>query len=670
MPIKHISITAQQEEELVAWLTESITDIENGRTTREANWRRYREQYEGKTAPKNFPWKGASNVHVPITAINVDAIHANMVNRILGFDRVWDVAPVTSGEVLGVNTKTGQPITWTDLADSCTSYLAYESGPTGQMDVTEILEQASLEAIKLGTAIVFQPFVTITRPDFEFLPETGDFIRKSDTVVFDGIKPQLIPLEDFMIMRGYSEIDGVFGSPLVGHRYFLRPGQLLERARNGWFRKRSTKESEAATGQLSSDVVKDAQAILEGEWTDSTSLHQDDHQLYDLWIRYDVDGDGLEESLFVTFHRLAGKLLRIQPFIYKRIPYVPVRYIRRENRFYGIGVPEMLETLQAGCNTSFNQAVDNATVANVRAWGVRKGSTSAKQLEDIYPGKKVLFDDEKDIKELQLGEVYPSIFEVGVLFRDYAERRTGVSDYNLGRESGLAGGKHGTATTTLALLQESSRRFDLYAKDIRKAVGELGMQALELIQQFKPSGRIFAVMGAEGALVEKALLLPSTVNLREHLIVSTTASASNSNKEVAKQNALQGFAIMQQYFEKLFQLGAMISNPQIPPGLKKLAYGMGEASERLLVRVLEGFDLKDAAQFLPQLEELYGESRAAGPAGPPGMAGPNATGAGMAGQGPGGPPVPGGPGTGPGDPGQMAPGAGIPGPSDGPLGPG
>lgn len=657
MPVKHIRLTPAQEERLVAWLTTEIEDIENSRQTREQNWRRWGEQYEGKTSPKNFPWVGASNVHVPITAINVDAIHANMMNRLLGFDRVWDVKAVSSGAVLGVNTKTGQPITWTTLADACSNYLAFESGATGQMDIVEVLEQAGLEAVKLGTAIVYQPWVTIVKPDYEFVAETGDYIRKSAVVQFDGIKPQLIPLQDFLITRGYSEIDGVFGAPLVGHRYFLRPGQLLERAKSGWFKRKATDESKDSVGTVVTDVVRDSQSQIEGEWADFANIHRADNHLYDLNVKFDIDEDGLEESMFVTFHRTAGRLLRVQPPLYKRIPYTAFRYIRRENRFYGIGVPEMLETLQAGVNASFNQSVDNVTIANTRLWGVRKGSSSAKYLDNIYPSKKVLFDDPKDIVAIAGGEVYPSAFEVGVLFRDYAERRTGVSDYNLGRESGVAGGKHGTATTTLALLQESSRRFDLYAKDLRKALGEVGMQALELVQQFKPSGRIYAVMEAEGQLVEKALLLPSQINLREHLIVTTTAAAGSSNREVAKQNALQGFAIMTQYFDRLFQLGTMISNPQVPPGLKKLAYGMGEASERLIQRVLEGFELQDAAAFLPQLEELYGESRTQGAGGAAGMAGVPGAGPGVAAGGPGAAAGPGGNGPGAGGPGGLPPGA-------------
>jgi len=667
MPVKHIKLTEKQETRLCTWLSEQIQDIETRRAPRENNWRRWREQYEGKTSPKNFPWKGASNVHVPITAINVDAIHANMMNRLFGFDRIWDVKAVSSGTVLGINEKNGQPITWTDLATACADYLAYESGATGQMDTYEVINPATLEAIKLGTSVIFNPWLSLTKKDFEFNSETGEYTRKEDKVVFDGIKPQHIPLEDFIVTPGYSEISGPFAAPVVGHRYYLRSSQVMERALNGTYRKKVADETKKSAGALADESVKDAQARLEGEWGDIVALKADDHQLYDLWIQFDVDEDGIEESFYVTFHRLAGRLLRCQPFVYKNVPYVVERYLRREGRFYGIGVAEMLESLQAGLNTSFNQAVDNATIANTRLWGVRKGSTAAKHLDNIYPSKKIIFDDEKDIMPLQLGEVYPSIFEVGTLFRDYAERRTGVSDYNLGRETGLSGGKHGTATTTLALLQESSRRFDLYAKDVRKSVGELGMQSLELIQQFKPTGRIYSVMDERGILVEKALILPAEVDLREHLIVTTTASLSASNKEVAKQNALSGFAIMTQYFDRLFQLGTLIDSPQASPGLKKLAFAMGEAGERMITRVLEGFDLQDAAAFLPQLEELYAQIGAQNPGGVPGMGGPGGPPPGAGGGAPGGAVPPGGPGgvTGgqggaPGAPGPVGPTAGGP----------
>ena len=91
MPIKNVPLTHEQETRLSNWLLENLEDIEERRTARMTQWRKWRDQYEGKVQAKDFPWKNASNVHVPLTAIDTDAIHANMMNRIFSHDRIWDV---------------------------------------------------------------------------------------------------------------------------------------------------------------------------------------------------------------------------------------------------------------------------------------------------------------------------------------------------------------------------------------------------------------------------------------------------------------------------------------------------------------------------------------------------------------------------------------------------
>ena len=228
-----------------------------------------------------------------------------------------------------------------------------------------------------------------------------------------------------------------------------------------------------------------------------------------------------------------------------------MRYLRREGRFYGIGVPELLETIQRGVNTSFNQSVDNATIANMRCVKIRSGSQLARNFGEIYPGRKFYVDNVDDIKEFQLGEVYPSIFQVGLLLRDFAERRTGISDFNLGRESEVLG-RASTATTTMALLQESARRFDLYAKDIRRAISDLGMQSLELIQQMKPFARVHTVLGQDGPLAERALNLPQGISIGQHLMVNATSASTATNKQVMQQNAMTVFGLMVQYLTQVF----------------------------------------------------------------------------------------------------------------------
>lgn len=600
--VEQVRLTPDQEAKLISWIEEKLERIHANREARETNWRRWREQYEGPVPGiKEFPWRGASNVHVPLTSIITDAVHANIMNRVYSQDSVYDVKAGQIGSTqVGMNPEDGQPITISDLASKSQDYLNHIADDPVGMNLYSVFEQATLEATKLGTSIIHNPWVTLTQPDFKLDPDTGEVLRGEETIVYDGIRPRLIPLEDFVILPGYAEVSGPEGSPLVGHRYWLRSGEVL--ARRDWYR-RSAMDQILVTPGGEEDTIKDAQELREGGSASySTEVRGEDHELYDLWIRYPLYENKPEVSLFVTFSKQARALPRIQPFLYRSIPYTPMRYVRRENRFYGIGIPEMVESLQKGINTSFNQSVDNATIANMRCFKVKSGTKAARLFGDIYPGKRFIVDDADDIEPFQLGEIYPSIFQVGLLLRDFAERRTGITDFNLGRESDVLG-RSAPAAGINALLQESSRRFDLYARDIRRAMGEVGAQILELTQQHKPADQIYEVMGEDGQLVERILLLPSEINLRQFLVVNASSIAA-SNKEISRQNSITSFGIVTQYLERLFQLATLMVNPQAPPPLKQLAYQMSQTAERLMQRILNDFDQHDIAAYLPQMEGL------------------------------------------------------------------
>ena len=613
MPIKHVTLREEQETRLKTWLRNNVEDILERRTQRTYDWVRWREQYEGKTHTKNFPWPNASNVWVPVTAITTDAIHANMMQRIFGTEKVWDVKAVRPTQQVGVNVADQQPITWTTLAEAVGKFLAAESAPTGMLDIYSPCEDAILECIKLGTAILFNPWTTLVQKDFVLDHDTGDIRSREPVTIFDGLRPQRIPLEDFLITPHYASVTGPDGAPLFGHRYYLRKGQLLARKKEGKYRNRPKDwEKVLASPGAGSDeeTLKDQQAQTEGEITSFSDQRVDDYLLMDLWIKFPLyEGDG-EQHLFITYHPNSDSILRIQPWIYKTPPYVVFRYLLREGRFYGISIPEMMESIQAGTNTSFNQTIDNATIANMRGFKVRAGSRAAKSFGTYYPGKKFIVDNMDDIMDFQLGEVYPSGFQVGLQLQAFGEKRTGIVDYNLGRESEHMG-KYSTATTTMALLQENARRFDLYAKDIKRALGELGMQACELVQQMKPEGRIFTTMGDQAELVVKALGHAQEVNLREHIRVISASAIGAANKEIQNQAAASSFAMLTQYLEKVFELASVMASPTVPEPLRKLAYDMSQTGERLMQRILEGFDQGDIGTFLPQLEEVYSNGPAA-----------------------------------------------------------
>jgi len=608
MPIQHVRLTKEQDKNLNLFLGTNLEDIRERRRARVTQWRKWREQYEGKVGPKNFPWKGASNVFVPQTAIDVDAIHANMMNRIFGHERIWDVQALRATEKIGINETDQQPITWRDLADATQQYMEVEAGPTGMMDVYGPMEDGIQECVKLGSAVLYNPWVTLTQNDYKYDELSGRVLTGEPVTVFDGLKPQVIPLEDFLVMPFYPEIHGPFAAPLFGHQSWFRKGQLVARALEGKYRYGVNDDEFQKVlghpGHGGEDVavtLKDHQAQLEGENESFSDSRRLDYLIENLWIRVQLTDGTPEVRLHVMRHATTGVVLSVKPWPYVTAPYHVMRYVRREGSFYGIGVPEMLETIQKGINTSFNQAVDNATVANMRCFKVMAGSHSARSFGDIYPGKKIIVNSKDEIEDFQLGEVYPSIFQVGLNLRDFGERRTGISDFNLGKDTM----EQSTATSTMALLQESARRFDLYAKDIRRVLGELGMQSLELIAQHKPTSRVFATMAPEkAAMVERVLSTTAQVKIREQLKVTATSASGASNKEVQRQSSVTVFGLVTQYLQRLAEVAPLIGNQQIPKEYRQLFYEMTQLGERAMQRILASFDMPELATDLPQTEKL------------------------------------------------------------------
>lgn len=608
MAVQHVKLTNEQEKRLKMFLDDHLSDIETNRAARIANWRKWREQYEGKTGPKNFPWPGASNVFVPQTAIDVDTIHANMMNRLFGHERVWDVHALRGAEQVAVNPADGQKITWSTLAKATEEYLNKESGPGGLVDFYSCFEDESQNAVGVGTAILYNPWVTLTQPDYQYDPISGQVVKEKEVTVFDGLKPQGIPLEDFLIVPFYPEIHGPLAAPLFGHQAWLRRGQVYAKAMSGKYRYSAKSEQLArvlaAPGhgdQDSATSVKDARAANTAEGQSFGDARRHDYLIQHLWVRVQLDPDQPEVRLYVQRHAVTGVLLGVQPWPYKTAPYHVLRYLRRPGDFYGIGVAELLESIQKGINTTFNQSVDNATVANMRCFKVKAGSNAARQFGDIYPGKKIIVNSPDELEPFQLGEVYPSSFQVGLNLRDFAERRTGINDPNLGQQNPA----HATASATMALIQESGRRFDLYAKDMRKTLGELGMQSLELIAQHNPSSRVFATMEPEKAMmVEAALSSNAASQIREQIRVMATSASGSSNRETERQASVTVFGIVTQYLERLAPLAPVLIDPNTPEKVKMFVYEMSQLGELVMQRILNSFDMPELAKCLPQTEKL------------------------------------------------------------------
>jgi hypothetical protein len=209
------------------------------------------------------------------------------------------------------------------------------------------------------------------------------------------------------------------------------------------------------------------------------------------------------------------------------------------------------------------------------------------------------------------------------------ERRTGISDIQLGNMQELPG--RTPATTMLSLLQEGNRRPDLTIKMMREGLSNVGLRVVQLLQQYTGSpvdvggkrllGLMVQALGMpEGAFAAQKLATPFE-DAALGLGVSLTATSGSANKEVEKQNYVALLQLAGQLTPQFIQLiQAAQQAVGTPVGQVALQSALG--LQELYKRLLEQYDIKNIADVAPDIEADTQSLQAGANGGPQGAGGP------------------------------------------------
>src|SRR2546428_12119176 len=278
-----------------------------------------------------------------------------------------------------------------------------------------------------------------------------------------------------------------------------------------------------------------------------------------------------------------------------------------------------------------NFPLDNVLLANSRGIAAKAGSNIVPG-EPIYPGKIWITDGppKDEFMPFQLSEIYPSLPATIQLIQQLGERRTGISDIQLGNMQNLPG--RTPATTMLSLLQEGTRRPDLTLKDMRyEGLSQVGLRLLQLCQQFISSpvdvGGQRLLQLAVQALGEQAgqaagqkltmPLEPAELGLGVHI----TATSQSANKEVSRQSHLALLELAGQLYPQFIQLMGTAQQLQ-GTAAGQVATQAASGLQELFRRILEDYDIRNPEKVLP-LGDQPAQTMTAHPAGQPqGFPGP------------------------------------------------
>ena len=601
-----IQLKAKDKDSLGSRLLAEIQAGMGAKTGLDERIKRWVDQYEGVTGPKDDPWVGCSNLHVPLTAWQVDTVSSNLYSTVFTTDPVIRCEPVEGGD--------------DDDARDLEAWLQYLQGRVGLKGGRG--KELSLATSKAGTAIGKLTHETWAENQWE-MGEDGDVTP--NRVTRRGIQFRVVPMADFVMCPATAL--SIMEAVAVGDRKKVRLEDVKRNERVGLYDKGTAKAVESVAGADAEPTEPTEQQETIGVEAGAQSDKQFD--TYDRWEMiwalpvvqkgegkgakwtYDPDHDKAEErDCLVTIIDVGGKpvigRIMLYPWFHGRRHYIPFRILPRDGQLWGRSIPEVLEALQDELNTEHNQRIDWRSLVLNRPLKVRRGASitsgDGKMHIEWKPGHPIIVDDMTDMEFPDVPPIGADSYkeEEGII--GFAERVTAVSDQRVGQIS------EGKNTLGEVQLTESlgNVRFDDMVQafqgygDYREGVGlrELCYQMIGLSVQFCREEMV-RVLGEESKLPQ--LSMEDATGAYDYAPQGNTIG---SNVQARRQQA----GMM---YEKLMQNPLVGQNPMRVWALTKaLLDAFGEKNFQSIIGTEE--EIEQMMQQMEQQKQAEAEAQQRG----------------------------------------------------------
>lgn len=584
--------TADQLARLNAWLTQEIDDAISARKQQEALWRELLRMYEGvpkNPAKYNSIIEGYEAIEITLGAIATDSIYAMAINLL------YTVAPLVTSRAVRAR--------WVPHAKALQVFVNHVA--ENEINLRKASEHTIFDNCQLGSGIYYIPFTERVKRTY------------STKVVSRGPMVISVPPEDFLTPGG--AYDDLQLSRWCAMRIWHTEDELQTRAKfRGW-------KIDAAQEYAGKDWVRTRREALARTYTNVPDRRALVYEDYDIYAHYDLDEDGFDEDILVSWNYGAKEVMKVRFNPYDTRPFEAMRYQLRPHLFPGIGVMEMTRPYQQEVTELHNHQIINTMLANTRMWAVRTGTLDEGTVA-VWPNKVLEFSDpEADIKELKLSDINASLPQTQAMAIGLAEQRTGSNSMGNPRPSQIMGSRT-PANTTIALLQQVNQRFTPAFDDIRLATGGAVKQAIRRYAELVQDGDQGVVAHIQQLLGENdaALLIEllQQPDYAQAVAVELTASSATANRDADRQNAVMLVNLLGQYYAKTLELVAIAANPQTPEAVRSVARKIADSAGELIDRTIRTFDqIRDPSAFIIQIEdELDGQMGAADAVGMTGLA--------------------------------------------------
>lgn len=577
----------KHQQRIAMWLDEWINELEEQLQTKNQEWADEESAYNAESlGPLQEPFVGASGDQVALIAMAVDPIVARLDTGIFKIEPVFRFKPLQ---------KSAKP-----FVDPLERWVQYYQ--KHQLKLRTEVQPRLIELAKHGSMVL--------KVVYDCVQETTKGYDKSwnviDTThtVFKGPRIVGVPLSRFLFPQHFPNLQAC---PIVGERIRLTREQLIQGVADGKF---------ANIDAILNDQTRYTPDPLEAEQDESMGVTNTGHvsrfveDLYEVWFDYaDTTTKSTTNKFCAVYHKPTQTFiqLRYNWYFHRRKPYVIIPYAPATGSLYGFGIAKMVKPIQDTLTQWHRHALNNAYLANIRMFVVQKDA-KIEQKPKLFTGRVFHVEDpSKDFVPMNgAADIYPSTLAERNNLIGIAEKRTGVSDYLVGRESPIVGSR-ATATSTLALIQEGTRRVDAVTENIRIGMNELFTMVIDLWIQYGV-GDIDDIIFDDDEVKNKLNEFFNSLTNKHiggMLSLELAATDATNSKTAQQQAQLAIIQTMMVYLEKSIQAAQLVAQTsQSSPQLATFLGEIMDSARTMYVELLTKYEIKDPEAYLPDLEQF------------------------------------------------------------------
>lgn len=577
-------------EEFKIWIDQWLQQLKSENQNKIRQWAEEEKAYRAKSlGPRSYPFKGACGDVVPAIAMAVDPIYARMDVGIFKNDRVFKLSALKKSTL--------------KASEALERWIQYYQ--KHRLRLREVCQPRLLESCKHGTMVLKTIYDDDTQKIRTYDTKTWKVVDKT-TTNFRGPRVLGVSINDLLFPTSYQNVQHcpiVFERQRVTYQTLkVAEGQNklanCEMIRNQETNEKDDLEKEREISANKVELTFDPDKVI----------------VWEGWCLYDINGDGKPEKIIFTYHEDTRTLLqlRFNWYFNQRYPYTVIPYQITNDSLWGLGLCEMILPFQEMLTQWHRMATDNAYLANIRMFIARKES-GIEDPPDLYSGRTFFVDDPtKDFIPFQAADVYPSTLSERQNIFGLVEKRTGVSDYLVGRESPIVGSR-ATATSTLALIKEGTQRVEEVLENIRVGLAEVIQNCIYIWIQFGLEGLDDLVFGDDEIVTHLKDFFDNVDedNINGAIAIDLAAIDAANNRAVQQQMQLAIIQVMMQYLEKVLQAGqGALQALQTMPEYSAMVGEVMTAARKMFRDLLIAYSIPNPEDYLPDLEQHLNAARA------------------------------------------------------------